>query len=76
MRDGRYDPAIISEFFRTADYYLVAEAYAKGYTVVTREIRSSSRSKIKIPDVCAELQVTCASPYDMLRDQGARFVLD
>ena len=75
MRDSSYDPATISEFLNTADYYLVAEAYARGYTVVTRETRSNSRNKIKIPNACAELQVTCTSPYDMLSAQKARFVL-
>ena len=74
---GRYDPAATRAFLKTADYYLVAEAYAKGYTVITREVRSNSRSRsrIKIPNVCDELRITCLSPYDMLSNQRARFVL-
>ena len=70
-----YDAAAVSTFLQVADYYLVAQALAGGHTVVTHEVPSASRRKIKIPDTCLGLQIKCMSPYEMLRHERARFVL-
>ena len=70
-----YDPAAVSTFFQVADYYLVAQAYAGQHTIVTHERASGSRRKIKIPDACIGLNIKCATPYEMLRNERARFVL-
>ena len=70
-----YDQAAISTFFQVADYYLVAQAYAGKHTMVTHERASGSRRKIKIPDACIGLGIKCATPYEMLRYERARFVL-
>jgi len=70
-----YTPAAVSTFLQVADYYLVAQAQAGGYTVVTHEVPSASTRKIKIPDACIGLGIKCMSPYEMLRREGARFVL-
>ena len=70
-----YDQAAISTFFQVADYYLVAQAFAGRHTVVTHERASGSRRKIKIPDACLGLGIKCATPYEMLRYERARFVL-
>ena len=70
-----YDQAGVSTFFQVADYYLVAQAYARQHTVVTHERASGSRRTIKIPDACIGLGVKCVSPYEMLRNERARFVL-
>ena len=58
-----------------ADYYLVAQAYAGQHAVVTHERASGSRRKIKIPDVCIGLDIKCVTPYEMLRNERACFVL-
>ncbi len=71
-----YEPAAVNTFLQVADYYLVAHALAHGYTLVTHEIASSSRRRIKIPDACIGLQIKCMTPYEMLRVERARFVLD
>lgn len=71
----RYTQSAINTFFQTADYYLVAQAYAGQYAVVTHEIRSDSQNKVKIPDVCIGMGVTCVAPHEMLRTARARFVL-
>ena len=55
--------------------YLVAQAYAGQYTVVTHEIPSTSSRKIKIPDVCIGLGIKCMTPYEVLKKERARFVL-
>ena len=47
-----YDPAAVSTFLQIADYYLVAQALERHYTVVTHELVSNSTRKIKIPNAC------------------------
>ena len=71
----QYEPAAVSTFLQVADYYLVAQALAHKHTVVTHEIASTSKRRIKIPDVCIGLGVKCMTPFEMLRRERARFVL-
>jgi len=70
-----YEPAAVNMFFQLADYYLVAQALSGNHTVVTHEVPSASKRKIKIPDACIGLGIKCMSPYEMLRMERARFVL-
>jgi len=70
-----YDPAAVNTFLQQADYYLVGQALALGYTVVTQEVASTSTKKIKIPDACIGLRIKFVSPFEMLRNSRARFVL-
>jgi hypothetical protein len=44
--------------------------------VVTHEIPSASTRKIKIPDACIGLGIKFMTPYEMLRRERARFILD
>ena len=71
----QYEQAAVSTFLQLADYYLVVYALAHGHTVVTHEIPSASTKKIKIPDACVGLGVRFATPFEMLRNSHARFVL-
>lgn len=71
----RYEASAISTFLQVADYYLVAHAHAGNHTVVTHEVPSASRRKIKIPDACLGLNVKFMTPYETLRLERARFVL-
>jgi hypothetical protein len=70
-----YEPAAVNTFLQVADYYLVAQALAHSHTVVTHEIASTSKKKIKIPDACIGLRIKCMTPFEMLRSERARFVL-
>lgn len=70
-----YEPAAVSTFLQVADYYLVAHALVHGHSVVTHEVASTSRKRIKIPDACIGLGVKCVTPFEMLRTSKARFVL-
>lgn len=72
---SEYDRGAVATFLRGADYYLVSQALAEGDVVVTLERPSSSVRKIKIPDACIALSVTCMTPFEMLRNERARFVL-
>lgn len=71
-----YEPGAVNTFLQVADYYLVAYALAHGHTVVTHEIPSGSRRRIKIPNACIGLGVKCITPFEMLRIERARFVLE
>ena len=72
---GSYDPAAIATFLQeSADYYLVGHAHAHQHVVVTHEVSSNSRKRVKIPDACAAMDVECTSAFEMLRASGVRFV--
>lgn len=70
-----YEPAAIATFLQVADYWLVAHALAHDFAIVTHEVPAESTRKIKIPNACIGLSLTCVSPYEMLRRERARFVL-
>jgi hypothetical protein len=70
-----YEPAAIATFLQVADYWLIAHALAHDFVVVTHEVPSDSTRKIKIPNACIGLGLSCISPYEMLRRERARFVL-
>lgn len=73
---SNYASSAVSIFMQAADYYLVAQAVAGGHVVVTHEVAAPHAiRKIKIPDVCIGLGVKCVTPFEMLRKEGARFVL-
>jgi hypothetical protein len=73
---GRYTATAVNAFLSKADYYLVGVGLARGDTVVTHEVPAKSANKIKIPDACIELGVSFMSPFVMLRESRARFVLE
>jgi len=70
-----YEPAAVSTFLQVADYYLIAQTQAGAHTLVTHEVPSGSKRKIKIPDACIGLGIKCVTPFEMLRLEHARFVL-
>ena len=70
-----YEPTAIDTFLQVADFYLVAQALAGVHAVVTHEIPSPSKKRIKIPNVFIGLGVKCLTPFDMLRRERARFIL-
>lgn len=71
----QYTQGAISTFLGCADYRLVSYALAHGCTVVTNEVPSNSKKKIKIPDACVGLKIPRATLYEMLRALGAKFIL-
>jgi hypothetical protein len=73
---GNFLPAAVAEFMVSADLYLIAHARHLGYTLVTLETPDPGcRRRVKIPDACQHIGVTCVSPYEMLENEGARFIL-
>jgi len=73
---SNYDAVAKHEFVSKADSFLIAHAMAGDHIVVTHERTSNSRRKIKIPNAARANNVNCRNPFEMLRPQGARFVLD
>lgn len=65
----------VNTFVQGADYFLISQALTSHRTVVTYEVPSGSKKKIKIPDVCIGLKIKCVQPFQMLRAEHARFVL-
>ena len=70
-----YEPAAVSTFLQKADHMVVAHALAHGHTVVAHEKPENSRRIVKIPSPCVALGVKYVTPYQMLRQERARFHL-
>lgn len=70
-----YEQTATSRFFQVADYYLVAHAHAGSHVIVTHEVPSASKKKIKIPDACLGLNIKFTTPFAMLRREHAKLVL-
>lgn len=72
---GRFPTLIDLRSSRTsssADPFLIACAVVHGGTVVTQEGRSGGPPKVKIPDVCDQLGISCIRLLDVLRNEGLR----
>lgn len=69
-------PVAGDTFFRVADYWLVGHALADGHTVVSPEVPAVSTKRIKIPNAGVDLRVPCMSPFEMLRLERVRFILE
>ena len=63
-------------FFEAADYYLVAYAHAHGDVVVTHETPAPQAKKVKLPTACIGVGVKTMNPWEMLRREKVRFVLE
>jgi hypothetical protein len=53
----------------------VVHALSHGHTVVTHEIASESKKKIKIPNAWLGLDIKWMTPFEMLQHERARFIL-
>jgi hypothetical protein len=67
--NGRtYKTQAKSEFMTLADGWLIAYAKAYNKILVTQEISEPTRiNKVKIPDVCIGIGVTCIGTFEFLR---------
>ena len=72
----QFDAAAKTEFADAADSFLIAQAMAGGHSVVTNERISDGRKRIKIPNAAGAHSVPCMTPFQMLKAEHARFVLD
>lgn len=74
-RHQSFRPSAVALFADDADAYLVAHAAAHSYTVVILEQPSDGVKQVKIPNACVGLGVKYLNTFDLLRREGARFVL-
>jgi len=73
---NQYTNGAREEFLGVADYFLVCYALANNMTLVTHErLASNITKRIKIPNVCVDFQIVCISPFEMLRQEQANFIL-
>jgi hypothetical protein len=70
-----YTPAAKQAFLGCSDYFVVSQALAGGHTVITHEKPENSVHRVKIPSVCVALKMRYMTPWQMLRTERARFVL-
>jgi len=75
VKESGYTSDAVKEFLEGADCWLVAHALAYKDIVVTHEIPSDSKKEIKIPTACKNFEQRSMSPYEMLRREGAQFIL-
>lgn len=70
---SHYTTYAISEFLASPDLKLVAFSKVVGATLVTREkSEPNSKRRVKIPDACKVVGVTCVDPFTMYRNLGLR----
>ncbi len=75
INEKDYETGAKKIFLQGADYYLIAQAKAREYTIVTHEKPSDSKKKIKIPNVCIGFGIKYMTIYEMLRMTKARLIL-
>ena len=56
-----------------ADPWVIAHAWSAGATVVTKEMPSTTVTRIKIPDVCNAFKVRCIDDFAFLKEVGISF---
>jgi len=67
---------LLIPYLQDPDYYLLAHALAHDFIVVTHEVPATTRKKVKIPNVCIGLGIRHMTPFEMLRIEKVRFVLE
>ncbi len=73
----RFQSNAIATFLRSADYLLIAQAAQHQFIVVTQERPDpNARKRIVIPEACDCLGVPYISPFELMRREGLRLVLD
>lgn len=75
INQQNYQPFANQEFMQAADYYLIAQAQQRNIIIVTHEVPSDGLKKIKIPNVCMGLNIKFITPFVMLRQLQAKFIL-
>lgn len=70
-----YTPAAKQTFLGCSDYFIVSQALAGGHIVITHEKPENSVKRVKIPNVCIALKVKYMTPWQMLRVEKAKFIL-
>ena len=70
-----FTPAAKTTFFDAADYHLIAHTLAGKHVLVTHEQIEHTQARIKIPNVCIEMNVPYMRTHEMLRSERVRLIL-
>lgn len=73
--NNNYSEAHKRKFMKGADCWLIAHAKVRDLTVVTREVYNKNTKKVKIPNICKQMNIRYTSLFSMLRTEDARFIL-
>ena len=73
---GDYKPEVIAEFLTGADPWIIAACKAHDMVLVTKETYSTSKKKVKIPNICREFDVEYINDFEMIRRLEAKFILE
>jgi len=74
QRNTQYTAPAKAKFATEADGWLVAYASAHQHIVVTNEQpRPDSKSRILLPDVCAQFKVPYLNTFEMLKELAVRY---
>jgi hypothetical protein len=68
MTNPRYDGAAKALFATDTDCWVMAYAYAYGMTVVSHEVSSQAKNRVKMPDVCKQFNIGYRDTFYMLDD--------
>lgn len=68
MQSDKYLPAAKDEFMGEPDGWVMAFALAHGLTVVTHEVPSAQKKRVKMPDVCLHFNIDYCTTFKMLED--------
>ena len=72
----RFKQSAIQTFLGCADLYIIAYARSHNCIVVTHETSApESKKGVKIPDVCIAFGVKYMTLWELLRSEGAKFVV-
>jgi len=65
-----------NRFLSVADPWLIAKAKVMKAKLITQEVLAlPNTKKIKIPNICEKFDVEFSSPFNMLRELNAKFIL-
>ncbi|SUB74400.1 DUF4411 family protein [Peptoniphilus indolicus] len=70
--ESKYEDTAKYEYYNVADSWICAAALAKKYIIVTNEIGSNTKKRIKIPDVCEAFGIEYITPIDFIRRIGMK----
>lgn len=68
MSSAKYDGAAKSLFATDTDGWVMAYAHAYGMTVVSHEVSSQAKGRVKMPDVCKHFGIKYRDTFYMLDD--------
>ena len=75
--DFQYTDAAKQDYADSLYPRLIAYASIHDAKVVTlQKSDQAQRNTIRLPDLCFQLGVTCVDPFEMLRQENARFILE